>query len=141
MRNQVELTAQKAMADVQSLTDDQVQTLFDELLQAVLPTLTMVTALSIGTGNNPHLKRVITDHIDFPQETVRHEDAKSMLEPAAGKLSSTAMGHVSLTIGFLPRELGLEKTPVPSEHKTRIIRAAERAGIPRRLIATIQQEL
>ena len=141
MRNQVELSTRKAMAGVQSLTDDQVQTLFDELLQAKLPTLTMVTALSIATGDDPHLKRVITDHIDFPQVTVFHEDAKSMLEQAAGKLSSTTMGHVAKAMGFLPIELALEKAPVPSEHKTRIIRAAEKAGIPRRLITTIQQEL
>ena len=87
------------------------------------------------------MKRVITDHVQFPQVLASEEDAKSMLEQTAGKLSSTTMGHVSLAMGFLPRELGLEKAPVPSEHKTRIIRATERAGIPRRLIATIQQEL
>ena len=66
MRNQVALTTRKATAGMHSLTDDQVQALFDELLEAGLPSMIMTTALNIGTGNDPHLKQVVTDHIDFP---------------------------------------------------------------------------
>ena len=40
MQNQVHLTARKAMAGAHSLTDDQTQALFDELLVAQLPQLT-----------------------------------------------------------------------------------------------------
>ena len=141
MRNQVGLTTRKATAGVHSLTDDQVQALFDKLLEAELPLLTRSAALSIGTGNDPHLKRVVTDHIDFPQVTVIHEDALSVLDHAGGKLSPTTMAHVAMAMGYLPKEVGLHKTPAPAEHKARIIRAAEQAGIPQRLIQTIQQEL
>ena len=141
MRNQVALTARKATAGVHSMTDDQVQALFDELLEAELPSQIMVTALNIGTGNDPHLKRVVTDHIDFPQVTVHREDALNVLNNAAGKLSATTMKHVAMAMGYLPREVELQKTPVPADQKTRIIRAAERASIPQRLIQTIQQEL
>ena len=141
MRNQVALTTRKATAGVHSLTDDQVQALFDELLEAGLPSMIMTTALNIGTGNDPHLKRVVTDHIDFPQVTVIHEDALSVLDHAGGKLSPTTMAHVAMAMGYLPKEVGLHKTPAPAEHKARIIHAAEQAGIPQRLIQTIQQEL
>ena len=141
MRNQVALTARKATAGVHTMTDDQVQALFDELLEAGLPSMIMTTALSIGTGNDPHLKWVVTDHIDFPQVTVIHEDALSVLDHAAGKLSPTTMAHVAMAMGYLPREVGLQKTPVPAEHKARIVRAAERAGLPQRLIQSIQQEI
>ena len=141
MRNQVALTARKATAGVHSMTDDQVQALFDELLEAELPSQIMVTALNIGTGNDPHLKRVVTDHIDFPQVTVFREDALNVLNHAAGKISPTTMKHVAMAMGYLPREVELQKTPAPAEHKARIIRAAEQAGIPQHLIETIQQEL
>ena len=141
MRNQVTLTARKATAGVHSMTYDQVQALFDGLLKAELPAMTMMTALNIGTGNDPHLKRVLTDRIDIPQETVLHEDALSVLNHAAGKIPPTMMKHVAMAMGYLPREVELQKTPAPAEHKARIIRAAERAGIPQHLIETIQQEL
>ena len=141
MRNQVALTARKATAGVHSMTDDQVQALFDELLEAELPSQIMVTALNIGTGNDPHLKRVVTDHIDFPQVTVFREDALNVLNHAAGKISPTTMTHVAMAMGYLPREVELQKTPAPAEHRARIIRAAEQAGIPQHLIETIQQEL
>ena len=141
MRNQVALTTRKATAGVHTMTDDQVQALFDELLEAGLPSMIMTTALNIGTGNDPHLKRVVTDHIDFPQVTVIHEDALSVLDHAGGKLSPTTMEHVAVAMGYLPSEVGMQKAPVPPEHKARIIQAAERAGIPQRLIQTIQQEL
>ena len=141
MRNQVALTARKATAGVHSMTDDQVQALLDELLEAELPSQIMVTALNIGTGNDPHLKRVVTDHIDFPQVTVFREDALNVLNHAAGKISPTTMTHVAMAMGYLPREVELQKTPAPAEHKARIIRAAEQAGIPQHLIETIQQEL
>ena len=141
MRNQVALTTRKATAGVHTMTDDQVQALFDELLEAGLPSMIMTTALSIGTGNDPHLKRVVTDHIAFPQVTVIHEDALSVLDHAAGKLSPTTMAPVAMAMGYLPREVGLQKTPVPAEHKARIVRAAERAGLPQRLIQPIQQEI
>ena len=141
MRNQVALTARKATAGVHSMTDDQVQALFDGLLEAELPSQIMTTALNIGTGNDPHLKRVVTDHVDIPQVTVFHEDALSVLNHAAGKISPTTMKHVAMAMGYLPREVKLQKTPAPAEHKARIIHAAERAGIPQHLIKTIQQEL
>ena len=141
MRNQVTLTARKATAGVHSMTYGQVQALFEGLLKAELPPLTMMTALDLGTGNDPHLKRVVTDHTRFPQETVLHEDALSVLNHAAGKVPPTMMKHVAMAMGFLPREVELQKTPAPAEHKARIIRAAERAGIPQHLIETIQQEL
>ena len=47
-------------------------------------------------GNDPHLKRVVTDHIDFPQVTVPREDALSVLNHAAGKLSPTTMEHIAM---------------------------------------------
>ena len=141
MRNQVALTARKATAGVHSMTDDQVQALLDELLEAELPSPIMGTALNIGTGNDPHLKRVVTDHIDFPQVTVHREDALSVLNHAAGKLSPATMKHVAMAMGYLPKEVELQKTPVPAEQKARIVRAAEQAGIPQRLIQTIQQEI
>jgi hypothetical protein len=139
MRNQVQLTARKAMAGVHSLTDDQTQALFDELLVAQLPRLTLGEALNVGTGNDPDLKRVVTDHIQFPQDTVCREDAKSILAHAEGKLSPATMGHVARAMGFLPREVELQKTPVPAEQKARIIRAAEKAQIPHAIISTMQQ--
>ena len=139
MRNQVHLTARKAMTGAHSLTDDQTQALFDELLEAELPQLTLGEALNVGTGNDPDLKRVVTDHIDFRQVTVCREDAKSILAHAEGKLSPATMGHVARAMGFLPREVGLQKTPVPAEHKARIIRAAEKAQIPHAIISTMQQ--
>ena len=141
MRNQVALTARNATAGVHSMTDDQVQALFDGLLEAELPTMTMITALNIGTGNDPQLKRVVTDHVDIPQVTVFREDALSVLNHAAGKISPTTMKHVAMAMGYLPKEVGLQKTPAPAEHRARIIHAAERAGIPQHLIKTIQQEL
>ena len=140
MRNQVALTARKVTAGVHSMTDEQVQALFDELLEAELSSLIMVTALNIGTGNDPDLKRVVTDHIDFPQVTIHHEDALRVLDHAAGKLSPTTMEHVAKAMGFLPRELGLHKTPVPAEHKARIMLAAEKAQIPHAIIRTLQQQ-
>ena len=121
MQNQVQLTARKAMAGAHSLTDDQTPALFDELLEAELPQLTLGEALNVGTGNDPDLKRVVTDHIQFPQDTVRRHDAKIALEHAGGKFPTSTMEHVAKAMGFLPRELGLHKTPVPAEHKARII--------------------
>ena len=69
------------------------------------------------------------------------EGALSVLDHAGGKLSPTTMAHVAMAMGYLPKEVGLHKTPGPAEHKARIIHAAEQAGIPQRLIQTIQQEL
>ena len=140
MQNQVQLTARKAMAGAHSLTDDQTQALFDELLKADLPQLTLGEALNVGIGNDPNLKRVVTDHIQFPQDTVCRDDAKSVLEHAAGKLPTSTLEHVAKAMGFLPRELGLHKTPVPAEHKARIMLAAEKAQIPHAIIRTLQQQ-
>ena len=139
MQNQVQLTARKAMAGAHSLTDDQTQALFDELLEVELPQLTLGEALNVGTGNDPDLKRVVTDHIQFPQDTVRRDDAKSVLEHARGKLPTSTLEHVAKAMGFLPRELGLHKTPVPDEQKARIMLAAEKAQIPRAIIRTLRQ--
>ena len=139
MRNQVQLTARKAMAGVHSLTDDQTQALFDELLEVELPQLTLGEALNVGTGNDPDLKRVVTDHIQFPQDTVCRDDAKSVLEHARGKLPTSTLEHVAKAMGFLPRELGLHKTPVPDEQKARIMLAAEKAQLPRAIIRTLRQ--
>ena len=139
MRNQVQLTARKAMAGVHSLTDDQTQALFDELLEAELPELTLGEALNVGTGNDPDLKRVVTDHIQFPQDTVRFDDARRILQHARGKLPTSTLEHVAKAMGFLPRELILHKTPVPAEHKARIMLAAEKAQIPRAIIRTLRQ--
>ena len=140
MRNQIQLTARKAMAGAHSLTDDQTQALFDELLVAQLPRLTLGEALNVGTGDDPDLKRVVTDHIQFPQDTVRLDAAKSVLEHARGELPTSTLEHVAKAMEFLPRELGLHKTPVPAEHKARIIRAAERAQIPYAIVRTLQQQ-
>ena len=140
MQNQVQLTARKAMAGAHSLTDDQTQALFDELLEVDLPQLTLGEALNVGTGNDPDLKRVVTDHIQFPQDTVRLDAAKSVLEHAAGELPTSTLEHVAKAMGFLPRELGLHKTPVPDEQKARIMLAAERAQIPYAIIRTLQQQ-
>ena len=103
MRHQVELTVHKALAGVHSLADEQVQTLFDNLLLAELPSQTMLQALHVATGNDPLLKRVVTDHIDFPQITVSEDDAKYLLEQATGKLSATTMKDVAVPMGFTPR--------------------------------------
>ena len=110
MQNQVQLTARKAMAGAHSLTDDQTQALFEDLLVAQLPRLTLGEALNVGTGDDPDLKRVVTDHIQFAQDTVRLDAAKSVLEHAAGKLPTSTLEHVAKAMGFLPRELGLHKS-------------------------------
>ena len=101
----------------------------------------MVQALNIATGNNPLLKRVVTDHIDFPQVMVHDDDAKRLLEQADGRISTTTMKHIATAMGFLPTQLNLQPSAVPPEQKARIVRAAEKAGIPQRLISTIKQEL
>ena len=100
----------------------------------------MGEALNVGTGNDPDLKRVVTDHIQFPQDTVRFDAAKSVLEHAAGKLPTSTLEHVAKAMGFLPRELGLHKTPVLAEHKARMMLAAEKAQIPYAIIRTLQQQ-
>ena len=90
---------------------------------------------------DPHLKQVLNDHIDFPQGTVLREDTLSVLNHAPGKISPTTMTHVAMAMGYLPREVELQQTTAPAEHRARIIHAAERADIPQHLIQTIQQEL
>ena len=148
MRDQANITLRKAMAGVHSLTEDQVGTLFDELLDAQLPTLTMVTALHVATGNDPHLKRIITDNVRLPQTLVFEEDAKRILERAKGKMLPVTMGHIAVAMGYpqgsmwcSPQRIGLEEAPIPTEHKDRTIRAAKQAGIPSHLIDTLQREL
>ena len=82
---------------------------------------------------------MVTDHIQFPQDTVRLDDAISVLKHARGKLPTSTLEHVAKAMGFLPRELILHKTPVPAEHKARIMLAAEKAQIPYAIIRTLRQ--
>ena len=111
------------------------------LLETATPPLALATALCVATGNDPHLKRVLTDHISLPQETVLQEDATDILRYADGKTSPTTMRHITRAMGYLPAELAMQPMPIPPDHRARIIRAAQVVQLPQHLIRELQREL
>lgn len=141
MRNQVEIAARKAVRRVHTLTEAQVDHFLHALLESATPPLALAAALCVATGNDPHLKRVLTDHISLPQETVLQEDATDILRYADGKISPTTMRHIARAIGYLPAELAVQPMPIPPDRRARIIRAAQAAQLPQHLIQELQWEL
>ena len=141
MRNQVEIAARKAVRHVHTLTEGQVDNFLHALLETATPPLAVATALCIATGNDPHLKRVLTDHISLPQETVLQDDATDILRYADGKTSPTTMRHIARAMGYLPVELAMQPMPMPPDHRARIIRAAQVAQLPQHLILELHREL
>lgn len=111
------------------------------LLEAETPPLALATALCVATGNDLHLKRVLTDHISLPQEMVLQEDATDILRYADGKTSPNTMRHVARAMGYLPEELAMQSMPVPPDHRARGIRAAQVVQLSPHLIQELQQEL
>ena len=130
MRNQVEIAARKGTRQVHTLTEGQVDNFLHALLETATPPLALATALCVATGNDPHLKRVLTDHISLPQETVLQEDATDILRCADGKTSPTTMRHIARAMGYLPAELATQPMAMPPEHRARSIRAAQVAQLP-----------
>lgn len=141
MRNQVEIAARKAVRHVHTLTEEQVDSFLHALLESATPPLALATALCVATGNDPHLKRVLTDHVSLPQETVMQEDATDILRYADGKTSPTTMLHIARAMGYLPAELGMQPMPMQPEHRARIMRAAQVAQLPQHLIQELEREL
>ena len=141
MRNQVEIAARKAARHVHTLTEEQVDNFLHALLESATPPLALATALCVATGNDPHLKRVLTDHISLPQETVLQEDATDILRHANGITSPATMRHIARAMGYLPAELAVQPMPMPPDHRARIIRAAQVARLPQHLIQELQREL
>ena len=141
MRNQVEIAARKAVRHVHTLTEEQVDNFLHALLETATPPLALATALCVATGNDPHLKRVLTDHISLPQEAVLQEDAMNILRYADGKSSPTTMRHIARAMGYLPAELVMQPMPIPPDHRAHIIRAAQAVQLPQHLIQELQREL
>ena len=141
MRNQVEIAARKATRYVHTLTEGQVDNFLHALLETATPPLALATALCVATGNDPHLKRVLTDRISLPQETVLQEAATDILRYSDGKTSPATMRHITRAMGYLPAELAVQPMPIPPDHRARIIRAAQMAQLPQHLIQKLRREL
>ncbi len=141
MRNQVEIAARKAMRHVHTVTEEQVDNFLHAMLETATPPLALATALCVATGNDPHLKRVLTDHISLPQETVLQEDATDILRYADGKTSPTTVRHLARAMGYLPAELAMRPMPILPDHRARVIRAAQVVQLPPHLIQELQREL
>lgn len=141
MWNQVEVAARKATRHVHTLTEEQVDNFLHALLESATPPLAVATALCVATGNDPHLKRVLTDHISLPQETVLQEDATDILRYAEGKTSPNTIRHIARAMGYLPSELAMQPMPIPPDHRARIIRAGRSVHLPQHLIKGLEREL
>ena len=141
MGNQVEIAVRKAVRHVHTVTEEQVDNFLHALLESSTPPLTLATALCIATGNDPHLKRVLTDHVSLPQEAVLQEDATDILRYADGKTSPATVRHIARAMGYLPAELAMHPMPIPPDHRARVIRAAQVVRLPPHLIQELQREL
>ena len=141
MRSQVEIAVQKAVRQVHTVTEEQVDNFLHALLETATPPLALATALCVATGNDPHLKRVLTDHIRLPQETVLQEDATDILRYADGKTLPATVRHLARAMGYLPAELAMQPVPIPPDHRARVIRAAQVVRLPPHLIQELQREL
>ncbi len=141
MRNQVDIAVRKAMRHVHTGTEEQVDNFLHAALETATPPLAVATAFCVATGNDPHLKRVLTDHVSLPQETVLQEDAADILRFADGKTSPTTVRHLARAMGYLPAELDMQPMPTPPDHGARIIRAAQVVQLPPHLIQQLQREL
>ena len=140
MRNQVEIAARKAVRHLHTVTEEQVDNFLHALLETATPPLALATALCVATGNDPHLKRVLTGHISLPQEMVLQEDATDILRHADGKTSPNTMRHLARAMGYRSAELAMRPMPIPPDHRAQVIRAAQVVQLPPYLIKELQRE-
>ena len=66
LKQQAEFTARRALAGAHTVSEENVQQFFEALLELELPGHIMISALSIGVGNDPILEPVLRNRIQFP---------------------------------------------------------------------------
>ena len=142
LKQQAEFTARKALAGAHTVSEENVQQFFEDLLELELPEHIMISALSIGAGNDPILEHVLRNRIQFPQATAPELTRQGIVDAIGVKFPPSHLGHLATVLGCSARNLKMPPGPtITATELNAVVAASRSAGLPEHLAQAVRRVL